>query len=364
MKISHYTSSLTDGGIASFLTCLVCAQSRKDEVKICTIFKDDVIPSDITENSVEVKSLNNPSTFISYLMFPFLVYKHIRHNESEVIHIHCAFVYYIIAVLFLHKKKKFFYTVHSDAFKEKISSKWESLIYPIKKKFFKLGWIKPVAISPQSEDSFYRLYGFHAKIINNGITLKAVQPSDEIQRYRNTPATKLFFHAGRISGAKNQLTMCRAFKRVVDDGEDVHLVIAGSVQDETIFSQMSNYWSDRITYIGNRSDVLSILKSSDFMLLPSIWEGLPITLLEAMSQGCIPVCSPVGGIPSVVENMKNGVLSVDSSEDSIFEVLKLAIGLSKEELWEISKNCQSSVREYSIEKTADEYRCYYQSSRE
>lgn len=44
----------------------------------------------------------------------------------------------------------------------------------------------------------------------------------------------------------------------------------------------------------------------DAMCLPSIWEGLPVTLLEALSVGCIPICSNVGGIPDVIESGMNG----------------------------------------------------------
>lgn len=359
MNISHYTESLNEGGIASFLASLAPMQSKNNTVQICTIFSNRDIPNSLKDSSIKILSLNNAQTLFSYLKFPFKVFRHINNNDSEIINIHCSFIYYIIAILLLHNRKRFFYTVHSDAFKEKNSSKLEAIIWPIKRFFFKKRWIKPIAISSQSEDSFYRLYGFHAKMIPNGILLKNVEESADIQKYKNTSNTRLYIHAGRISDAKNQEVMCSAFNRFIDDGEDVHLLIAGSVQDDTIYSRLGKYWSDRITYIGSRLDILEIFKSSDFMLLPSKWEGLPLSLLEAMSQGCVPICSPVGGIPSVIVNLQNGILSTDYSEDSIYEALKLSSNLSNETRKLISNNCLKSVKEFSIEKTAIEYLEYY-----
>lgn len=361
MKISHFTESLGEGGIAGFLANLVPVQAQNNQVGIVTVFKNNDIPNELRKGNIRIKSLDNPSSLSSYLYFPFLIFKEIWKSDSEIIHIHCSFVYYIIAIFFLHHKKKFFYTVHSDALKEKDSSRFESLIWPIKKLFLKKGWIKPVTISAQSEGAFYRLYGFHAKAINNGVALREVAKSTEILKYKNTPSTKLFVHAGRITDAKNQEVMCKAFNRLIEDGHDVHLILAGAIQDETIFSRLEAYWSDRITYLGSRSDILEIFKAADFMLLPSKWEGMPMSLLEAMSQGCIPVCSPVGGIPSVVEHLKTGILSEDSSEQSIYESLKIAASLSARENESLANRCIVRAKDFSIERTAEEYLKFYQS---
>ena len=98
---------------------------------------------------------------------------------------------------------------------------------------------------------------------------------------------------------------------------------------------------------------------ADFMLLPSKWEGMPISMLEAMSQCCIPICSPVGGIPSVVRHLDNGILLGDSSVDSIYRALKIANSLSDEEMARLAHNGLKTIKEFSIEKTAQEYLKYY-----
>ena len=123
-----------------------------------------------------------------------------------------------------------------------------------------------------------------------------------INDLRLTTDTKVFFHAGRISKPKNQLILCKVFDRLIKEGNDVVLAIAGTAEEKTIFEERSRYFSKRLVYLGDRNDVPNLMAQSDAFCLPSIWEGLPVTLLEALSVGCIPICSPVGGIVNIINS--------------------------------------------------------------
>ena len=63
------------------------------------------------------------------------------------------------------------------------------------------------------------------------------------------------------------------------------------------------------------------LRSLDLFILPSYFEGLPMSLLECMSYGVTPVVTPVGSIPNVVENGVNGIFIRHHDEDSIVEAI-------------------------------------------
>jgi glycosyltransferase involved in cell wall biosynthesis len=65
---------------------------------------------------------------------------------------------------------------------------------------------------------------------------------------------------------------------------------------------------DFILFLGNRSDVPSLLKISDIVVLPSMQENLPITIMEAQTAGKAIVASNAGGIPETVEHLKTGLL--------------------------------------------------------
>ena len=97
------------------------------------------------------------------------------------------------------------------------------------------------------------------------------------------------------------------------------------------------------------------------MCLPSIWEGLPVTLLEALSVGCIPICSPVGGIPDVVKDGENGYLSVSCGEEDYYSTMKRFLSLSEDELSLLQQRCKKSFETFDIEKTSKSYLELYRS---
>ncbi len=66
---------------------------------------------------------------------------------------------------------------------------------------------------------------------------------------------------------------------------------------------------------------LQLLNWADVFILPSFNEGLPISILEAMSYGHPVISTPVGGIPEVVENGRNGILVTPGNENEIFDAM-------------------------------------------
>ena len=98
-----------------------------------------------------------------------------------------------------------------------------------------------------------------------------------------------------------------------------------------------------------------ILKNSDIFLLPSDFEGLPISLLESMGLGVIPIVTPVGSIPEVVNN-NNGIL-INNAEDIsnaielLFKDNNLANKLSNNAYLQIKNNFSVSNLKDKIRET-------------
>lgn len=348
------------GGIEAMICALANEMAKTDDVTVCSIFEplsDDVFWNKLSP-SVHKVSLGKTKRGFSIIEI-FKIYNLIRKNKYDVVHIHGMFFYYAFSVLMLSYKKKFFYTIHSDAIME--NSGWDKKFFPLKKFCFRHGLIHPITISDTSKKSFENLYHCSSTLIYNGVVRPQIADNNLLEEFNISKSTKIFVHAGRIDTPKNQLTLCKVFKRLIDEGNDVCLLIAGSKQKEQIFKQIEIYFSDRIVYLGERNDIPQLMSQCLGMCLPSIWEGLPVTLLEALSVGCIPICSPVGGIPNVVKDGENGFLSVSCGEEDYYSTMKRFLSLSEDELSLLQQRCKKSFEIFDIEKTSKSYLELYRS---
>jgi len=90
-----------------------------------------------------------------------------------------------------------------------------------------------------------------------------------------------------------------------------HFYLAGTGPDEESFvSKCISTLGDKFSFLGvlNSIDKVPFYENADIFILPSYFEGLPNALLEAMAYGVVPIATPVGSIPEVVENNKNGFI--------------------------------------------------------
>lgn len=347
------------GGVESVIIGLANELTKENDVKVCSVFKPiegGVYYTRLAKNvKKEHLGIEKNGFSISNL---WKIFKYIRSTDAEVVHFHGFFYYYAFPILLFHRRIKFVYTLHSDAFME--NSKWDQRIMWLKRFCFKHHWMNAVTISPESKSSFTKLYNIESRLIRNGVKRPIIiDEPNVIDSSRITPSTKVFFHPGRISVPKNQVVLCKVFQRLIKDGEDVVLLIAGTKQENSIYHELESMFCERIQYLGERNDVPQLLARSDGFCLPSIWEGLPMTLLESLSVGCIPICSPVGGIVGVIHDGKNGFLSSSSSEEDYYNCLKRYLALSKERIKIIKSNCIESFIPYEISNMAQAYYYYF-----
>lgn len=133
---------------------------------------------------------------------------------------------------------------------------------------------------------------------------------------------------GNFTPKKDQATLLRAFAAVAGDarsaaGGDARLVLLGSGPLEDGLRRLARQLEvdDLVHFLGMRDDVFDLLPGFDLFALSSRFEGLPISLLEAMGSGVAPVVTDVGGVPEVVTHGRDGVLVPPGDHDSLAAAL-------------------------------------------
>ena len=141
-------------------------------------------------------------------------------------------------------------------------------------------------------------------------------------------ATEIVF-LGRLGERKGTFDLVRAFAKVFQDFPHASLTCAGDgVIDEIVQLTRQLHVDDRVRCPGwlNAEQAHKLLSTAGIFVLPSYAEGLPMSLLEAMSWGLPVVSSPVGGIPQVVRHQENGLLVEPGDVDNLAASLASLLG--------------------------------------
>lgn len=134
-----------------------------------------------------------------------------------------------------------------------------------------------------------------------------------------------FGYLGRIEPNKGMTELLIACQRLKKEDLPFQLVIAGKEQTEGEYlPQFAQWLGDSFEYVGlvSGQTKCDFLRSLDAFVLPTYFEGLPMSLLESMSYGKAPIVTPVGSIPQVVKDGENGIFVKDHDVDSIVNAIK------------------------------------------
>lgn len=120
----------------------------------------------------------------------------------------------------------------------------------------------------------------------------------------------LWVCAARLEEQKGHAVLLNALGQVKERGLDFIVVLAGegSLRADLEHRAAAAGLGDRVRFAGQVEAVGPLLLAADACVLPSLWEGMPLTLLEALARGRPVVASQVGGVPDVIEDGVNGRL--------------------------------------------------------
>ena len=227
---------------------------------------------------------------------------------------------------------------------------------------------KIVAVSHEVQQDMRR-YLISAKkiqVIINGIDMQEFRRNhkagERIRREFGISKEDHFIGAiGRISPEKGQKYFIEAAAQVLNSCPQAYFVLVGDgrqAKEMKAYAEVLGI-AGRVIFAGFRADIADWYSALDMFVLPSLLEGTPMALLEAMSAGLPVVAADVGGVGRIVQDGKNGVLVPSANADELARGMKCLLADST---WaaQLAKNgfCTVASR-YSVEKMADNYMKLY-----
>lgn len=319
MRIVQIIPSLNIAGAERMCETLSCELQRMGhEVIVVSLYSTNTSISDSLEKKgIRVVRLGKKSG-LDLSMIPKLR-RFLRKERPDVIHAHLIILKYVcVATMF--QKVKTVHTVHTIAQNEggKLDKIASGFFYKIKK-------ATPVALNDEVRKSIVDVYGLpneQVPVVFNGSDLtKCICKKD----YSFGEKINIL-HVGRFDPVKNHLGLMEAFGRFVRTYPNgiLHLVGDGECRCEIEKYIDEHRLGENVVLHGLQSNVHKYMHEADIFILPSKYEGFPVTIIEAMGTGLPIIATDVGGIPNVICNGETGTLTSLETNDIVRAMMNYA----------------------------------------
>ena len=141
---------------------------------------------------------------------------------------------------------------------------------------------------------------------------------------------------------------------------EYHIVGTGRIEAELKRLAAGLDLDDRVVWHGFRKDVRARLSQADVFLLPSLREGLPNTLLEAMAEGLACIARNVGGVEECWPEGQPGLLPEHAAKDDFTRVLADMMALKPERLLALKRDFWAHAAANSLQRMAGQIEEYFE----
>lgn len=240
-----------------------------------------------------------PGLFLwSRISFPF----YLSFNKPDVLFCPAHYTPPFVSIPIVVTIHDLSYEFFPNEFKKKdlyTLKKWTT--YSVKKA------VKIIAVSKNTQSDISKIYNMpqdKISVIYNGISSKVKKSSKKFA----IDITKPFIlYVGTLQPRKNIELLIKSFSKISKMDNYVKLVIAGKkgwLHDDIFASAIKYEVHDKVSFLGFVSDDTKswLYKNASLFILPSLYEGFGLPLLEAMSYGCPVVSSQTSSLPEIGDN--------------------------------------------------------------
>lgn len=334
----------------------VVASNDTDSLDVNIPYCDEYVEIEFKRNPL------HPKNILAYHELKRLI----RSQNFDIIHCHTP-VGGVLGRLAARRTRKngtrVFYTVHGFHFYKGAPLKNWLFYYPVEKL---CSYFTDVLITINQEDYSLAKKKMKAKKVEYvpgvGVNLSRFEnvqiDRDAKRREIGVPEKAILLTSvGELSTRKNHKIVLEALAEI--DNEKIHYAIVGNgvlLYELQSFAKKHGI-THRVHFLGYRKDIAEIYKASDICCLPSIHEGLPVALMEAMACGLPVVCSRIRGNTDLI-GTSGGILFDYDNVDECRQAIEDVINGDMIRMGKANKDC---VQNYSIDKIIMRMKSLYES---
>ena len=240
----------------------------------------------IEDEELPVIYLNKKGPFD--LFFIKRLSEEIKKFNPDVVHTHMSVLKYVIMAGW--GKRPIFHTIHSEVLRD-------AGFYDrhLNRYLFKKYKVTPIALQEGLKEEVNRYYKcMNTEVVYNGIDVEKFQNGTDIRRELGISSDAFVIcHVGSFSYPKNHIFLIKLFEEFLKYRQDSCLILVGSGELESEIKDMVRFigLESKVLFLGNRSDIANILKSSNVFVFPSLYEGFGIAVIEAVAAGIPAIVS-------------------------------------------------------------------------
>lgn len=281
--------------------------------------------------------------------------KVVKKEKISVIHTHHRMAAFYVYITNLYKKCIFINTSHNT--------------FENKKKLTMLAYSKANLITcgsmvKQNLVEYFKIPPNKITVIHNAVKpFKGPIIVDEKIKTLHDEGKFIIGNIGRLSEQKGMEYYIKAIPAVIKKHANTMFWIIGSGEEEEKLRQLVYELNieEFVYFTGYRSDIQNLMSQLDLIVLSSLWEGLPLTPIEAFSVRKTIIATAVDGTVEVVKNQNNGLLIEPKNSNQIAE--KINFICDNDNLRKKFENAalKTYIKEFSFEVYSERIKKYYES---
>lgn len=209
----------------------------------------------------------------------------------------------------------------------------------------------------------FRLNSERVKIIYNGIGLEEIDyiKKDELLKEIGLSGDeKIVGFIGRLERQKGVKYLIDAIRILSDESPSIYALIIGDEKEEDALKKYADSLNCNVIFLGWKDNASQYFSIFDMFVLPSLWEGMPNVILEAMWNEMPVIATKVGGNAEIIEDGKTGFLIEPGNSQALAEKILEVISLSESKKQSIIRNAKNKViNDFNIDKTVKEFEDTY-----